>query len=149
MNVSFGAKLITPPENFCLPTDTPAERNNIKTMFKEIDGFLSMPEVDKFTKGDTVELVRKKTKNLFKYEILYKSDTPLHENITKGIKMNFGNQKTFGSLHTIFQIANVVYYKRGKLPKISGNFTEHIGGAFDMNSKQLLAAVSRMLKNIL
>ena len=102
--VTFGAKLITPPEKFYLNTDTPVERIHINNMFKEIDGFLNMPEVDKFTSGDSVELIRKPSKNLFKYEIHYKSKTKLADAINNGIKMNCEKKKAFGSFNTIFQI---------------------------------------------
>ena len=147
--VTFGAKLITPPEKFYLNTDTPVERIHINNMFKEIDGFLNMPEVDKFTSGDSVELIRKPSKNLFKYEILYKSNTPLADAINDGIRMNFGKHKNFGSFNTIFQIANVVYHKRGKQPRIGADFLSHISEAFDLTSDQMGKSIVKMLKNIL
>ena len=85
----------------------------------------------------------------FLLKILYKSNTPLADAINDGIRMNFGKHKNFGSFNTIFQIANVVYHKRGKQPRISADFLSHISEAFDLTSDQMSKSIVKMLKNIL
>ena len=86
MNISFGAKLLTKPEKFFKKTDTDLDKEYITGCFLILERLLQQPEVDKFSKEDTVELTRSKGAKNFIYKIKYNSedikDTDIFQKIT-------------------------------------------------------------------
>lgn len=137
MNVSFGAKLATKPEQFYLKSDTVADKKHIDTVLGKIDEFLQLPHVKEFTKDDVVELVRSKSKNKFGYNILYKTQNELGEAVEHTIRMNInGKPKDFKFFDFLLQFANVMYHKSGTQPPKFASIRHHIS--------HILATIARL-----
>ncbi len=58
MKISFGAKLLTTPEEFCWKKDTPQQREHIREFLSTVDMFLKCKNVNKISPNDTVKIER-------------------------------------------------------------------------------------------
>ena len=59
-NINFGARLITPPEKFTLPTDDENTKKNARAFVRVLKLIVEHPYFDQFTPNDTIELKRLK-----------------------------------------------------------------------------------------
>ena len=125
MNVSFGAKLITKPEEFFLRTDTPQERKRICGFFDVIKRVAESEDLAKFSKNDTIKLIRKKSKNGFSFDINYSS--PELKNIKGFEKIPMRNESlNIGVVwDTIKQLTYPALCKKGYLDKSLPLFTSY------------------------
>ena len=100
MNISFGAKILTKPERFYLPTDNLEDRKFIRENFEVLEKFFDIPAVKKTTENDTLTLKRSKAKKHFNYQILYKPQGK------EGFKiiMNNSQVKTFCAAEIFKQV---------------------------------------------
>jgi len=112
MKISFGAKILTKPEQFFLPTDTEEEKIHIRKNFKELEDIFEIPPVKKFTQNDTLTLTRKKSKKGFKYAINYKpqNSTP------QVINFHLFSLNDFSAANAFEQITYFLAYINNKLP---------------------------------
>ena len=90
-NVSFGARLLTPPEKFIRKTDTPEEAAHLVGHLKKLKSIIESPKYESKSAGDTVELKRLNAKNKFAYKAIYKRAktgevTPIHMETAQGAK---------------------------------------------------------------
>lgn len=90
-NISFGARLLTPPEKFIKKTDTPEEAAHLIKHLKELKRLIESPKFESKSAGDTVEIRRLNSKNKFVYEMKYKRAqsgeiTPIHMETSHGAK---------------------------------------------------------------
>jgi len=148
MNITFGAQLITKPENFYLKTDTASDKEHIDRVFDGINKFLQLPQIQKHTQDDTVELVRGKSAKKFRYEILYKFKNQLGQTETDNIKMNInGAPKEFHLFDFMFQFANIIYHKTGRKPHRFGTI-QHMHDAFGSISREMIELLTNSSKNV-
>lgn len=113
MKISFGAKILTKPEQFYLPTDNLEDRNHIQKNFKELEEIFEIPQVKTFTQNDTLTLSRQKTKNKFHYSVNYKPEN----SDEKEIKFRLSDVKDFSAYDIFRQITFWLAYINGKLPE--------------------------------
>ena len=109
-NVSFGARLLTPPEKFIKKTDTPEEAAHIIKHLKKLKRLIESPKYESKSAGDTVELKRLNAKNKFTYKAIYTRAntgevTPIHMETAPGAK-NFHWFDLFEQITNVVAIHN-------------------------------------------
>ena len=62
MSISFGAKILTSPEQFYLKTDTPADKKEIQRFIGGLKFLAENPIIDRCSPNDTVSLRRSNSK---------------------------------------------------------------------------------------
>ncbi len=126
MKTTFGAKLITKPESFFLKTDSIEDKIHIKNVFYQLQTILNIPNVKKLSKEDSLELIRKKRKGKFWYEINYKSPD-LPEKLAKGIKICSGiTPQDFHYFDVFYIVTHLLAIKTNKCPKFIESISQYI-----------------------
>ena len=155
-NINFGARLITPPEKFTLPTDDENTKKNARAFVRVLKVIVENPSFDQFTPNDIIELKRLKRKNGYAYEIQYKSHDIKDIDSFEHIHMDVVDKKeNFYSISEILgafrQISYAYMYKTGIFSKernlpisttydecfeevYKKNFSDFINGCFAKNN---------------
>lgn len=148
MNISFGAKLLTTPEQFVHKTDTPAQKREAMRFVKGIKLLVESPVFDSYSKNDTVELRRTPSKKgHFNYHISYKSPEINNIKSFEDITMEIGNKLGIGGVLDAFeQISYAVMYKKGIFSKDYSIFTgydEYFEDTFNMSFNDFLKTLGQ------
>ena len=115
MNVSFGAKLLTTPEQFVHQTDTLKQKEDAVSFVRGLRLLVENPVFNSVTEKDTVELKRNPSKKgHFNYRILYKSPDIKDISSFENIKMETRNKLGLGEVFSAFkQISYAPMHKKG------------------------------------
>lgn len=152
MNISFGAKLLTKPEQFFHKTDTPEQRKKATFFVKGLRLLVENPIFDSFTKNDTIELRRTPSKKgHFNYHISYKSpelkEVKAFENITMEIGNDMDVREVFGAFT---QISYAPMYKKGVFDKkysLFETYEDSFERAFNMSFQDYVNTIIESCKH--
>lgn len=142
MNISFGANLITKPEQFFSPKDTLEEKEHIRLHFALLNYLLKQPEIDKFSHNDTIELKRLPSAKKFNFQARYKSpDIKSTKDFEKIEYLGANSTYSFDFLDLFKQLSYAILYKKGtfsdELP-ISCNYNELFEMTFGLSFIEFL-----------
>ena len=141
-NCSFGAKLISKPEQFILKSDTIENKKKIAAFFDIIKRYVSSPEIDKFSNNDKIKLERIHSKNRFRFNIHYymsgnKNPLKLPMNISDGLTKSC-------LISTIVQITQQIFNKQGYYKpdkKLFVSFSEMFENTFNLKFSDCLLKI--------
>lgn len=148
MKISFGAKLLTTPEQFVHKTDTPQQRKDAVDFVRGLKVLVENPVFNSLTENDTVELRRTPSKKgHFNYRISYKSpdikNIDSFENIIMEIGHKLGINEVFGAFE---QISYAPMYKTGAMSNeypISDTYDDFFERAFKMSFDDFLKTLDK------
>ncbi len=143
MKISFGAKLLTTPQQFVHKTDTPEQRQKAVRFTELIKMLVESQVFDSFSHEDTVELRRTPSKKgHFNYHISYKSPELKNIHSFEDITMEIGNKLDINAVFDAFeQISYAVMYKRGEMSNeypISDTYDDFFERTFKMSFDDFL-----------
>ncbi|MCR4880752.1 MAG: hypothetical protein K6A44_02215 [bacterium] len=148
MKISFGAKLITTPEQFSLQTDNIEDKRHVSRFVNGLKVLVENPVFNSLTENDTIELKRAHSrKGKFNYKIIYKSpeikDIDSFEHITMEIGNKLGLNEVFGAFE---QISYAPMYKKGVFSdeeySLSDSYDDLFLKTFKMSFSDFLKALA-------
>ncbi len=115
MKISFGAKLLTTPEQFVHRSDAPEDRRKAMRFVHGLKILVESPVFNSLTANDTLELRRTPSKKgHFNYHMSYKSPEITDINSFEDITMEIGNKLDIGEVLGAFeQVSYAPMYKKG------------------------------------